>query len=162
MAGELHEGGSFSGTVTNADGNTYINCVFTPYCLIEGDGITFVNCAFLSNCNSNPPQMILVPGTGSVLEGGVVNDACTIFGMATVVGNLVVWNGVAGPFSNVQGGMYEFSKPLISTSKDCRPCTNVSGDGAGDAVLEDLCRIQCTDNDAQSDTGQRDNPLGGI
>lgn len=162
MAGELHEGGSFSGTVTNADGDTFIGCTFTAYCLIEGDGITFVDCVFISNCNSTPPELILVPGTGSVLEGGSVSDACTIFGAATVVGNLVMWNGTAGPFSNVQGGMYEFSKPLISTSKDCQPCTNVTGEGAGDAVREDLCRIQCTENDAQSDTGQRDSPLGGI
>lgn len=119
MAGEIIENQTLSGVITNADGNTYINCVFEPYVLVEGDGITFINCQFNSLCSSSPPQFVLIPGTGSVLEGGMVNDPCTIFGMATVVDHDVVWMGIAGPSSNIQNGMYERTDGNVYTNRPC-------------------------------------------
>ena len=119
MAGEIIENQTLSGVISNADGNTYVNCQFDPYAMIVGDGITFINCTFNSVCSSSPPQMILIPGTGSVLEGGYVADPCTIFGMATVVDHDVIWMGLAGPASNVQGGMYSRTDGNVFTNRPC-------------------------------------------
>jgi len=156
MAGEIIENQTLSGVITNASGNTYINCQFDPYCLIEGDGITYVDCSFNSNCNSYPPELILAPGTGSVLEGGMVNDPCTIFGMATVVGRDVIWMGTAGPASNVQGGMYSRTDGNVFTN---RPCAR-EGDRRTTVHRVDLyCYKEFNVN---TGSGSRQGGLGGL
>lgn len=156
MAGEIIENQTLSGVISNADGNTYINCQFDPYCMIVGDGITFINCSFNSNCNSNPPQMILVPGTGSVLEGGMVRDPCTIFGMATVVGHDVLWMGMAGPASNVQGGMYSRTDGNVFTN---RPCARKDDRNTTVHRVDLYCYKEF---DVNTGSGSRQGSLGGL
>lgn len=156
MAGEIIENQTLSGVISNADGSTYINCQFDPYCMIVGDGITFINCSFNSNCNSNPPQMILVPGTGSVLEGGMVRDPCTIFGMATVVGHDVLWMGTAGPASNVQGGMYSKTDGKVFTN---RPCARKDDKNVNVRNVDLYCYKEF---DTDVVTGSRQGDAGGL
>lgn len=156
MAGEIIENQTLSGVISNADGNTYINCQFDPYCMIVGDGITYVDCSFNSNCNSNPPQMILAPGTGSVLKGGMVRDPCTIFGMATVVGRDVLWMGMAGPASNVQGGMYSRTDGNVFTN---RPCAR---EGDRNTTVHRVDLYCYKEFDVNTGSGSRQGSLGGL
>lgn len=147
MAGQIIQNQTLSGSITNADANTYLNCVFLEGTTITGDAITFVNCIFEGNCEDG--NLIYVLGTGSVLEGGA--SWCTIFGMATVVNYTHAWASIAGPFSNVYGGMYVFNAPKVDT--DC-PATQETG-GAHPPEVRQFCWSQDKTDDSTSDTGSR-------
>ena len=151
MAAEIIENQTITGVVLDADANTYINCIFEPYCAITGDAITFIGCSFNSVCSSNPPQFIYVYGTGSVLDYCYVADPCTIFGTATVVGNSVFF-GTFGLYSNILGGNLEINKPVLNTNQECS--TKLEGDLSDDDVRQ-FCWSQNTTDDTATYEGTR-------
>ncbi len=147
MAGQIIQNQTLSGTITDADANTYINCLFTEGTIITGDGIVFVNCVFEGNCADS--NLIYVLGTGSVLSGGA--SYCTVFGVATVVGYTHVFASVAGPFSNIYGGMYTQNAPVVDTT--C-PASQETG-GSSPPTVRQFCWSQDKTDDIASDTGSR-------
>ena len=147
MAGVIYENQTFSGTVSDCDGDVFINCTFQQGTTVTGDGMTFIDCSF----NGTYARPISVSGTGSVLTGG--SSTHTVFGPATVVQDDHA-NGAGvsfGPDSNVHGAMFTFEKPVVDTNMPC----NQKVEGEKPAEVREVCWNMRRENEDQSTEGSR-------
>ena len=146
MAVAIYENQTFSGTVSDADGDVFINCTFQPGTTVNGDGIRLLDCT-MNGTTSNP---ISFPGTGTVIVGGSSNHVT--YGPATVVDVTHTSNNTTfGPDSNVRGDMFTFEKPVVDTNMPC----NQKVEGEKPAEVREVCWNMRRENEDQSTEGSR-------